>query len=140
MPSKPTPLSAQSWAVLCSGVQEQKKTFKALRSNSSVPAPDTAGPQKAPERHSPGSLPLLGDAGVLFNLFLILSPCIFTDVSKPPSAAPKVRCFILSSWCKERPVYWFASWSFQDRGRGLWLCFSVSSLSSRSPFASLAPS
>lgn len=102
----------------------KKKTFKALRSNSSVPVPDTAGPQMAPEWHNPGSLPFLGEAGVLFNLFLILSLCIFTDTSRPLSASPKMLCYILSSW----QVHWFTSWSFQDRGMGLWLCFSGSSL------------
>lgn len=106
------------------GYRNKKKTFKALRSNSSVPVPDTAGPQMAPEWHNPGSLPFLGEAGVLFNLFLVLSPCIFTDTSRPLSASPKVLCCVLSSW----QVHWFASWSFQDRGMGLWLCFSGSSL------------
>lgn len=65
---------------------------------------------------------------VFFSIYF-LSPCIFVDTNRPLSASPKLLCCILSSWCKERQVYyWFSSWSFQDCGMGLWLCFSAASL------------
>lgn len=101
--------------------------------HASVPFPDMAGTQVAPEWHNPGSLshyPSLGGAGVLFNLFHILKPLRFLKYWQAGLSFSLVTMLLRSSLLgirEGRQGYWFSVWSFQEYGLWLWLCFSVAS-------------
>lgn len=76
------------------------------------------------------TVPLLDEAGVLFNLFQVLKLLHFLKYKQTGLGFSLVTMLLLSSlhgiW-ESRQGYWLSVWSFQECGFWPWLCFSVAS-------------